>query len=122
VSRSARARSRGASAAECMVALGVLTIVVSAAMDGVAARGQGALLSKDAMRVRLAAASRLESAPTRPLAPGRLAFDAQSPGLSAEEEVREVAPGLLEVDVRVRAASGASTRMTTRVAVEGRKP
>jgi hypothetical protein len=60
-------RSRGSAVLECVIALAVITIVVSAAMDGVKAQARGSLLAKDALRVRLSATSRLESAPTRPL-------------------------------------------------------
>lgn len=117
-----RRSARGSAVAECIIALGVITILVSAAMDGVGAQARGSLLAKDALRVRLSASSRLETAPTRPLEPGRRAFDPMAAGLSGEEEVREVAPGLLEVSVRVRAASGARAELVTRVATEGRKP
>jgi hypothetical protein len=107
---------------ECMIALAVVTVLVTTAMGTLGAQGRGTVLAQDALRVRLAATSRLETAPSRPLAPGRRAFDAGSPGLSGEEEVREVAPGLLEVAVRVRAASGARAEFTGRVATAERKP
>ena len=107
---------------ECMVALAVVTVLVSAAMGALVAQGRGGLLAKDALRARLAATSRLETAPSRAPAPGRHAFDPGVPGLSGEEEVREVVPGLLEVAVRVRAASGARAEFTGRVATPERRP
>ena len=116
-----RRSQRGSMVTECVIALAMVTILVSAAMDGIGLQAKSEVFAKDAMRVRLAASSRLESAPTRALTPGKTAFPAGD-GLAAEEEVREVAPGLLEVAVRVRAASGVHADMATRVATAGRKP
>jgi hypothetical protein len=117
-----RKNQRGVAVAECAISLCLVTILVTAAMDGIGLQAKSEVFAKDALAVRLAASSRLESASERPPAPGRRAFDAAIPGATGEEDVREVAPGLLEVVVRVRAASGVRTEMTTRVAVEGRKP
>lgn len=117
-----RRSERGSIVAESVIALGVVTILVTAAMGGVVAHARAGVLSRDALRVRAAASSRLETAPQRALAPGLRRFDPEPVGLAGEEEVREVSPGLLEVTVRVRAASGVAAEMATRVATEEKKP
>jgi hypothetical protein len=75
--------------------------------------------SLDRQRASAVATSRLErlTAPDETLAVGTRAFDTETPGLEGEERVLAVAPGLLDVSVRVWAAN-AEVRRATRVATE----
>ncbi len=113
-----RASARGISVLECIVALAILTILATAAMDGGNAHARTTRLAQDAARARLAASSRLESFPRREIAAGQRPFDAGAADLRGDEDVVEVSPGLFEVRVRVRATSGAHVSLATRIASE----
>jgi hypothetical protein len=112
-----RRPSRGFSALEAVVALAVVTLLTAVVMDGGRAESRAALMAGDALRARLAASSRLETVSPDEWRPGSRPFETRRPGLTGHEEVREVSPGLLEVRVLVRAASGARVELVTRVAV-----
>ena len=114
-----KASTRGISVLECIVALAILTILATAAMDGVNAHARTTRLAQDSMRARLAASSRLESFPRREIAAGQRSFATGAADLRGDEEVVEVSPGLFEVRVRVRATSGARASLATRIAAEG---
>lgn len=110
---------KGLTVLELVVALAVLTVIVTSVMVG--ERGQLASVTRsfDELAASRAAAARLEDLADAPLEPGRTTFDVALPDCLGVQTVREVTPGLFEVRVRVeRRKGGGGTTLTTLMARE----
>jgi prepilin-type N-terminal cleavage/methylation domain-containing protein len=117
-----RARQRGITLLEIVVALAVVVVLVGAAMGGVRAHAAAVGRSWTRLEASRAAASRLEevrSDPRRP-APGTTPFEPRMEGATGLQRVREVASGVQEVEVEVvHAGDGVRVALTTWIAREG---
>lgn len=113
------AHEKGISVLELVIALAVITVIVTSVMVGERAQLAGVTRSFDRLAASRAAAARLEELADAPLEPGRTTFDVGVPGCLGSQTVREVTPGLFEVRVRVeRDNGGGATSLTTLMARE----
>jgi hypothetical protein len=113
------ARDKGLTVLELVIALAVLTVIVTSVMVGERSQLAGVTRSFDELAASRAAAARLEELAEAPLAPGRTTFDVALPGCLGLQTVRELTPGLYEVSVRIeRAKGGGATSFTTLMARE----
>lgn len=113
------AREKGISVLELVIALAVITVIVTSVMVGERSQLAGVTRSFDRLAASRAAAARLEELAAAPLEPGRTMFDVDLPGHLGLQTVREVTPGLFEVRVRVeRENGGGATSLTTLMARE----
>jgi len=105
---------RGLTILELVIALAVITVIVTSVMVGERSQLAGVTRSFDELAASRAAATRLEELAEAPLTPGRTTFDLALPGCLGLQTVRELTPGLYEVSVRIeRAKGGGATSLTT---------
>ena len=97
---------KGLTVLELVIALAVLTVIVTSVMVGERGQLAGVTRSFDELAASRAAAARLEELATSPLAPGQTMFDVALPGCLGLQTVREVTPGLFEVHIRVEREKG----------------
>jgi len=103
---------------EVVVAMAVITILVTGVLVGEGAQLRAVKQSYDELAASRAAAGRLEelTAPGRPLREGSAEFDPGIPGHYGFQGVRRVTPGLWEVRVAVGRGERDEVRLTTLVA------
>jgi hypothetical protein len=110
-------RERGLTVLEVVVALAVLTIIVTSVMVGERSQLAGVVHSFDELAASRAAAGRLEELAGAPLVVGETTFDVDAqalPGCVGVQRIREVTPGLFEVSVRIeRARAERAVQLTT---------
>ena len=110
---------RGLTVLELVIALAVVTVIVTSVMVGERSQLAGVTRSFDELAASRAAATRLEELAEAPLAPGQTTFDVSVPGCLGLQTVRELTPGLYEVTVRVERDNGrGATSFTTLMARE----
>jgi hypothetical protein len=108
------AREKGLTVLELVVALAVITVIVTSVMVGERSQLAGVTRSFDRLAASRAAATRLEELADARLEPGQTMFDVNVPGCLGLQTVREVTPGLFEVHVRIeREKGGGATSLTT---------
>ncbi len=114
-------RTRGFTVVELMVALSIITIVLTAALGGEEAQRRTIASAYGGLEAHLAASSRLErlQRPDAWLQLGRHDVDLGLPGHRGRETVTPIAPGLFDVTVIVTSQRGETlARLTTRIARE----
>lgn len=113
-------RARGHTVMEVVVSLAILTILIGAALGGEEAHRQTIAMSFDRLDAGLAASSHLERLREGGvLVPGRRLVALDTPGAEVTEGVREIEPGLYEVQVVVFGPSSERlAELTTRIARE----
>jgi len=114
-------RQRGFTVTEIVISLGVVVILLTAALGGERAQRQAVANAYARLEASRAASSRLEALydPHAPLAAGASTFDPRVPGALGTQRVRLVEPGLYEVEVEVvRPDDDVRVVLTTRIARE----
>ncbi|MHC4819775.1 MAG: hypothetical protein ACYTF8_17145 [Planctomycetota bacterium] len=108
---------KGLTVLELVIALAVLTVIVTSVMVGERGQLAGVTRSFDELAASRAAAARIEELAAASLEPGQTMFDVSVPGCLGLQTIREVTPGLFEVHIRVERdkGRGATSLMTLMV-------
>ena len=114
-------RTRGFTVIEVMIALSIVTVLLTAALGGVRAHQIAVAREWSRLEASRAASSRLEvlGGTTHELRSGEAPFETTMKGARGTERIRLLEPGLYEVRVEVRhPADGVNVVLTTLVAKE----
>jgi hypothetical protein len=117
-------RERGVTVLEVTITLAVITVLLTAALGGIRAHQISVALEYQRLETSRAASSRLEElrSETVDLQPGARAFTPLLRGGTGTETIREIEPGLYEVEaVVVHDDTGVRASLTTLVAREGKR-
>ena len=114
-------RQRGTTVLEVVIALSVVTILVTAALGGQLAQQQAVAHAYSELEASRAASSRLDtlSANEAPLKTGSSPFEPAMRGAVGTQRVRRIEPGLFDVEVEVvHPDDHVRAVLTTRIARE----